>query len=276
MTRAVHLDVVPDQTTFAFIHCLKRFVARRGLPKRFISNNGKTFKAASNYLKAVFRGGVVHAGLGVAWQFNMERAPWWGGAFERMVRSTKRCLKKLIGRAHFSLDELTTALAEIEAVLNSRPLSYVSGDDMEEPLTPSHLITGHRPDDLHHACDLDDDEFTLDSKQVKNRVKHLNNVLNHFWKRWHTEYLSHLREVHAHFSKRHSDDSNSPILVGEIVIVKDDHLPRGQWKLGIVQEIMRGRDGQTRAATVRVPAKTLIEDRRCSPFICLIECLSVI
>ena len=58
------------------------------------------------------------------------------------MRSTKRCLKKLIGRAHFSLDELTTALAEVEAVLNSRPLSYFSGEDMEELITPSHLIVG--------------------------------------------------------------------------------------------------------------------------------------
>ena len=130
VTRAVHLDVVPDMSTSAFIRCMKRFSARRGVPTRFISDNGKTFKAAAKYLDLVFKDGDVKehlTGLGVTWQFNVERAPWWGGAFERMVRSTKRCLKKLIGRAHISLDELTTALAEIEAVLNSRPLSYVSG-----------------------------------------------------------------------------------------------------------------------------------------------------
>ena len=59
-----------------------------------------------------------------------------GGTFEKMVRSTKRCLKKLIGRAHFSFDELTTALAETEAVLNSHPLSYNCSEDTEEPITP--------------------------------------------------------------------------------------------------------------------------------------------
>ena len=147
ITRAVHLDAVPDQSTPAFMRCLKRFVARRGLPRRFISDNGKTFKAASKYLDAVFKDGSLQeylTGLGVTWQFNVERAPWWGGALERMVRSTKCCLKKLIGRAHFSLDVLTTALAETEAVLNSRPLSYVSGEDMEEPITPSHWIVGRQ------------------------------------------------------------------------------------------------------------------------------------
>ena len=59
VTRAVHLDTVPDQSTLAFVRCLKRFVARRGLPRRFISDNGKTFKAASKYLDAVFQDGSV-------------------------------------------------------------------------------------------------------------------------------------------------------------------------------------------------------------------------
>ena len=116
-------------------------------------------------------------GAGITWQFNIERAPWWGGAFERMVRSTKRCLRKLIGRARFSHDELSTALAEIEAVINSHPLSCISSSDIEEPLTPSHLIVGQRilnlPDHLSYMCDLEDVEFTLDSYQATRRLKYL-------------------------------------------------------------------------------------------------------
>ena len=259
VTRAVHLDTVQDQSTLTFIRCLKRFIARRGLPRCFISDNGKTFQAASKYLDKVFKDEAAKdhlRGLRISWQFNVPLAPWWGGAFERMVRSTKRCLRKLIGRAHFSLDELTTALAEIEAVFNSRPLSYVSGDDMEEPITPSHLIVGHRilnlPDDLSFVCDLDDDEFTLNAIQVTHRVKHLNNVLNHFWKRWRKEYLSGLREAHAYVARKHSDHGNPHVTVGDIVIVSDDSLPRGQWKLGIVQELLKGKDGMVRAATVKI------------------------
>ena len=85
VSRAVHLDVVPDQSTVAFIRCLKRFVARRGFPKRFISDNGKTFQAAERYLKAVVKDKSVQtylSGLRITWQFNAELAPWWGGAFE--------------------------------------------------------------------------------------------------------------------------------------------------------------------------------------------------
>ncbi len=172
------------------------------------------------------------------------------------MRSTKRCLKKMIGRAHFSLDELTTALAEIEAVLNLRPLSYVSGEDREEPINPSHLVIGRRllslPDNLDYVCDLDDEEFTIDATQANRRIKHLNNILNHFWKRWQTEYLSCLREVHANSSRKHKNKGDCPIAVGEIVIVRDDHLPQGQWSLGRVQDVLKGGDGLTRAATVKI------------------------
>ena len=62
--------------------------------------------------------------------------------FERLVRSTKHCLRKALGRAKFSHDELLTVIVEIEMVLNSRPLTYISADDLEEPLTPSRLLAG--------------------------------------------------------------------------------------------------------------------------------------
>ena len=60
------------------------------------------------------------------WTFNLELAPWSGGFFERLIGLTKRCLKKTIGKSKMSYDELITTVVEIEAILNSRPLTYVS------------------------------------------------------------------------------------------------------------------------------------------------------
>lgn len=100
VTRAIHLDIVDNLSTDTFLRCLKRFAARRGLPRKFLSDNGKTFKAAAQFLSAIFNDETVQEHLttqGSQWIFNVERAPWWGGAFERMVRSTKRCLRKMIG-----------------------------------------------------------------------------------------------------------------------------------------------------------------------------------
>lgn len=147
VTRAIHLDIVSDLSTETFIWCLKQFAARRGLPRKFLSDNGKTFKATARFLGSVFKDETVQehlANRGSQWIFNIEWAPWWGGVFERMVKSTKRCLRIMMGRSNFSHDELLTAVVEIEAVINSRPLSYISSADFEEPLTPSHLVVGRR------------------------------------------------------------------------------------------------------------------------------------
>ena len=162
----------------------------------------------------------------------------------------------MIGKAHFSFDELLTALAEIEAVINSRPLSYISANDVEEPLTSSHLLVGRRilnlPDHLGHLDNLDDEDFSVDPILLTRRVKHLNSLLNHFWNRWRSEYLAELRESHYHSTQKTSDRKHPGLSVGEVVIVHDEHLPRGLWKLGRIQETLKGRDGQIRGAKVKM------------------------
>ena len=88
VTRAVHLEVVPGLSTPAFIRSLKRFTSRRGLPAKMISDNGKTFKAAAKELHSIVsHDNVQHylAGLGIQWIFNLPKAPWWGGIFERLT-----------------------------------------------------------------------------------------------------------------------------------------------------------------------------------------------
>ncbi|MBA4719447.1 MAG: transposase family protein [Nitrosopumilus sp.] len=166
VVRAVHLDLVPDMTTTAFLRCMKRFVARRGLPRRIVSDNAQTFKCAAKSITAMLSQQDVQqylSGNKVQWVFNVEKAPWWGGIFERMIKSTKRCLRKVIGRAKLHYDELITALTEIEAVINSRPLTYLSPDNLEEPLTPSHFLCGRRILNLPDCLQQDDvdEEFEL-------------------------------------------------------------------------------------------------------------------
>ena len=125
------------------------------------------------------------ADVGVEWMFNLERAPWWGGVFERMIKSTKRCLRKIVGQARFSFDELHTAIVEIEGI-NSRPISYLNSGDTEEPLTPSYLLVGRRilnlPDNLTYFEEEGDEDFEVTDETLQRRAKHLSSVLNHFWK----------------------------------------------------------------------------------------------
>ena len=260
VVRAIHLEIVTDLSAGTFIRCLKRFSARRGLPRKFISDNGKTFKAAAKFLKLVFQDDAVRdylVGLGVDWLFNIEKAPWWGGVFERLVKSTKRCLKKMIGQAKLSLDEIQTVVVEVESIINSRPLSYLSLSNLEEPLTPSRLMIGRRilnlPDDLGYLIEPGDEEFTIDPSHLCQRAQHINNTLNHFWKRWRNEYLMELRESHR--QSNHDPPTQPSISPGAVVVVHDESLPRGFWKLGKVEEVLPGRDGQIRGAVVRIGAR---------------------
>ena len=259
ITRAIHLDLVRDMSTPTFIRALKRFSARRGLPKRILSDNAKTFKAAAKLLKTIFDCQEVKrylCNVGVEWIFNLEKAPWWGGLFERMIQSMKRCLRKVIGQARFSFDELHTVTVEIEGILNSRPISYLNSDDVEEPLTPSHLLVGRRilnlPDNLICYEEAGDEEFEVTSKVLQRRAKHLSNVLNHFWRRWSKEYLLELRDTHR---QKYSTSTSTTVKVGDVVLVHDQDHPRGFWKMAKVQKLITGRDGQTRGAVLKVANK---------------------
>ena len=254
VVRAVHLDLVADLTTPCFLLSFRRFVARRGLPRKILSDNGKTFEAAAKSLHQV------------KWQFNVPKAPWWGGVFERLIRSTKRCLKKTIGQAKLTYDELLTALTEVENVINSRPLSFMSTADLEEPLTPSHLIVGRRlmntPD--YSTCESEDEDstFEVSCDTLTRRARHLNSSIDKFWRRWQREYLVELRESHKLFNKW----SNAPrVSVNDIVIIHEDNQPRGTWPLGRVEEVLRGRDGEERAAVVRVAGGGRKAQRLCRP-----------
>ena len=116
-SRMVHLEISPDLSTAAYLRSQKRFISRRGYPRLGVSDNGKAFKG-----KELRQFNTKH---GIKWRFNIARAPWWGGMFERMVRSTKRCLLKAVGKQKLTYEELSTVLTEVEAVLNNRPLMYI-------------------------------------------------------------------------------------------------------------------------------------------------------
>ena len=81
----------------------------------------------------------------------------------------------MIRHSKVTLDQLQTLLVEVESIINSSPLTYVSARDLEEPLTPLHLLMGRRvlslPDNLELASDVDDKEFInpLTSTQLKTK-----------------------------------------------------------------------------------------------------------
>ena len=261
VTRAIHLELIPDMTTETFIRCFRRFTCRRGTPTRIVSDNSKTFKAASKELARIQADPIIKdyfAQLRVCWSFNVAKAPWWGGFYERLVGSVKRCLKKVVGNARLTFDELLTVIVEVEGTLNSRPLRYVAADDVQEPLTPAHLLTGYRllglPDP--HSVLEQDADFVVsgDRSSITTRMEYTRRLLRHFWKRWRSEYLISLRDTHKYTNI--TGNGKRYAAMGDIVLVHDENHPRTFWKLGRVENLIEGHDGLVRAAVVRVASES--------------------
>ena len=142
-------------------------------------------------------------------------------------------------------------------VINSRPLTYVSPDDLQEPLTPAHFLTGKRilslPDGICCGDEPDDEDVDLTRDHLTSRMKYLNVVLNHFWKRWQSEYLLELRESHRQQHAGSSGDDATTINTGDVVLLQEDR-PRAFWRLARVKQLITGRDGRVRAAILAVPS----------------------
>ena len=194
-SRAVHVDVVPDLSTETLIRSFKRFICRRGIPKLIVLDNAQVFKTAAKFLSSLFELPEVQSFLldhKIEWRFNLELAPWWGGFLEHMIRCVKRCLQKILKNVKLTYDELLTVVVEVECVLNSRPLTCVSSEDTEEPLTSSHPLTVRRILYIPDECATADEDET-DVQLLTRRQRCLSKLLGQFWNRWKREYVVDLR-----------------------------------------------------------------------------------
>ncbi len=248
VTRAVHLELVEDLSVETFKWCLRKFIARKGVPQLIVSDNAKTFKGVERELRVLFSHPQVKEEMQdrrIQWRFNVERAPWWGGFFERMIGSVKRCLRKVLGNARLSFAELSTVLSEVEATLNSRPLTYDYDNPSEEVLTPAHLIFGRRLTTLPESREVEEDIG------CKRRYRYVNERLEHFWRRWHKEYLTDLRESHDCNANKAAKEPK----VGDVVVVFEDGAKRNSWKMAVIERLIRGKDNKVRGANVRVISK---------------------
>ena len=172
------------------VQYLKRFVRGRGLPKLMLSDNGKTFKA--DQLK------VFNTRNGIILRFNLAKDHWWGGLFERLIRSTKRCLRNCARNCTLTHEEFYLVLAEIEGALNSRPLTYLDEDNIEEPLIPIYLHCGHRILNPFEGEGYESEpDLHNNSEEAISRKHQLEQVLQSFWKRWRKDYLLELRLTHV-------------------------------------------------------------------------------
>ena len=150
--------------------------------------------------------------------------------------------KKTIGRTTLRYDEFLTVLREVEMTINSRTIVAIYDDSLEEAITPNHLLLGRK---------LNQNNVEINEVSIKfeptRQANYLQIILTHFWNRWSSEYITSLREFEKR--KRMQKTIREPKL-NDIVIVKDEKLPRQQWRVGRVIELLSSRDNKVRAVKV--------------------------
>ena len=249
VTRAIHLELVPDLTTESFIQALRRFAARRSTPKLMISDNSSTFLSAASELNTLMSNPTVSKYLAdhrITWKFIPKRSPWWGGLYERLIAMTKTSLKKTLCRSCISYMEMSTVLTEIEATLNDRPLTHLSSSINDLlPLTPSHLLNGYTIQHLPREAVTDFNPNIPSNLDTANRrYRYLTSLKDSFWRRWSLEYVTALRERHMNQVK---GVKTNTVKVGDICLIHDDVRKRIHWRMARITKLLPGPDGITRA-----------------------------
>ncbi|XP_045534866.1 uncharacterized protein LOC123721177 isoform X2 [Papilio machaon] len=245
VTKAMHIELVGDLTSNNFLSALRRFMSRRGKPKHIYSDNGTSFVGAYNEIGRFIKScnnslpGDL-APEGINFHFLPPHAPHFGGLWEAGVKSVKFHLKRILGNCNLTYEELNTVLVQIEAVLNSRPLTPLSADPSDLlPLTPGHFLIGRPLTALPTDC------YERHVTGTLSRYQHLEQLRQHFWRRWSKEYISELQ-----LRTKWRSDLN-PLQEGVLVILKEDNLPPLKWRLGRVVAVHPGADGVSRVADVR-------------------------
>lgn len=250
VTKAVHLELASDLSTESFLNALKRFLSRRGPVAVLYSDNGTNFIGAKSYLDAMYQlleseeykdqFANVTRDNRIEMKFYPPLSPHFNGISESNVKSVKNHLKKIVGNQLLTFEEMTTVLSQIEAILNSRPLSVLSSDPAEPlALTPAHFLV------MTPLKSLPSEDLSNVNGTLLQRKRVIDHLVQSFWKRWKVEYLNTL-QVRSKWLT-HSE----PIREGTVVLLKSDNSACLDWPLGVIERTYPGKDNIVRTVDVR-------------------------
>ena len=245
--RAVHLELVTSLSTDSFIAALRRFIARRGRPSTIYSDNQTNFTGCQKALESL-DWEELHEFYNlerIEWKFNPPTAAWWGGWWETLIRVIKRTLFKVLQKACLNYEELETVICDSEALINSRPLTYVSEDISDlVPLTPKMFLQ-----DIQQTGVVDLDQ--VDATHLRRRHQYKNKLKNDLQKRFRNEYLGQL------ILRQDNRKYNKPIKVGDIVFIENDNEKRLNWPLARVVVTIPGKDDNIRVVKLKTSSGCL-------------------
>ena len=243
-TRAVHLDLAPDYSTETFLLVLRRFVSLRGYPAKLYSDNGPQLVAADKELKDITKNWnwdeLLEFGVteGLQWEFSPADAPWYNGTSEALIRSIKRGLNIAIGDNIMTFSELQTACFEVGNLINERPIGkHPTDTDDGVYLSPNDLLLGRSTSRVPSGP-------FRETTNPRHRFEFVQNIVKSFWRKWTRDYSPSLL-IESKWHTAHRD-----VKVGDVVLIQDSNLVRGNWKLGKVITAKPSKDGRVRRVEI--------------------------
>lgn len=249
----VHLEVLHDMTTEELLLAFRRFFARRGVPQQIISDNAPQFHQLDGCFSNIWHEfskapatSVYFAEKRITWSFIPEMAPWMGGMYERLVKSVKQALERTYGDKVLQERQFEATVLEVESIVNSRPLTYVDGEQESPILTPNDFTMAKFsavPIEYQRRVESDD----ALQKLWRSSQAHL----DAFWRHWSNHYLILLRERNDHVKNPRYEAKKFPEK-GDIVVMIEQGKKRSQWQMAVVERRIHSSDGQIRAAQIRI------------------------
>ena len=246
-TRAVHLELVNDKTSDAFLMAFRRFASLRGHPSVCWSDRGTNFVGAQGYLKEIMQSWNIPKIQSVLsedfccdfkWQWNIPHASHQNGVVETLIKSVRQSLNATCKNQAFTEEQWRTFLSETNYIINGRPL-YPSSNDIWEspPITPNDILIGH-----HLPLPQPEPEERINPRHL---LRSTQDRVNEFWKCWMRYFAPNLLPRNKWFRTREN------VHVDDLVLELDQNHKRSQWKLARIIVTYPGKDGLVRKARIK-------------------------
>uniref|UniRef100_A0A8R1IA90 Integrase catalytic domain-containing protein n=1 Tax=Caenorhabditis japonica TaxID=281687 RepID=A0A8R1IA90_CAEJA len=264
ITRAVHLELVTDNSTITYLMALKRYFGRRGVPKTILCDNAPGFLLGNKMINDDIRNRHHSSDTLTTFLATKEielknitpLSPWQGGIYERIVGIIKNQFYKTVCKAELSYIELETIMIEVEAAVNSRPITTnPTTPDDPAALRPVDFLIPNINLAVPNDCDM---IYQAKEGQIEKLTRKyhaaLNCVLENLWSAWTKHYLLTIKESKQ---KRHNFSAIKP-REGQLVLVNTEKMPRHKWPLAQIKKVLTSADGEIRSAYVKIKNKMLL------------------
>lgn len=244
VSRAVHIEIASGYDTKSFLISFRRFAAIRGYPSTVYSDPGTQLVGANAEMKAAFealQGDEMISTLsqkGTRWIFGPADSPWYQGAAEALIKSAKFALSISVRKSRLSFAELLTVFTEAANLLNERPIGIMPDVDNDmKILTPNSLLLGRSTAMNPGGIDA--------SASLYSRVNAVQDVVDEFWHQWTLLYAPTL------LKQSKWTQETRPLQVGDVVLVADSNVMKGEYRLAVVEAVHPSQDGIVRRVSIR-------------------------